>query len=85
MNPIARVYACHCFTTLKPAVLPGYEKQGRNIIPADDSSVPGGIIFVSRSELEQIDRYEGTPNTYRREQIEIGNEQHWVYIKNEKN
>jgi gamma-glutamylcyclotransferase (GGCT)/AIG2-like uncharacterized protein YtfP len=80
-NNFARFYACRCFVSQTPAILPKYQKVGRNIIPNETAVVRGSIIQVSNATLERIDRYERIPTHYTREQIVINGETHWVYIK----
>lgn len=81
-NPWIRAYACRCRTAATPAVLPGYKKSGLTITPNARNSVSGFIIAVASEELNRLDRYENIPHQYRREQIEIDDTEHWVYIKN---
>lgn len=47
MNPITRAYACVCWTGLRPETLDGYVKTLRNIVPAENSRVRGGVITVT--------------------------------------
>ena len=82
-NPLYRTYACLCLTELEPTRLTGYAKTIRNIIPAKNSFVPGGIIRVSRDELARIDAYEGVPTDYRRFQVVVDGRYVWVYQKTE--
>jgi len=82
-NNLIRYYACRCLVPETPVTLPGYQKVGLNIVPAENGFVPGSILRVSTVHLERIDRYENIPRKYRREQITIDGESHWVYLKNE--
>jgi len=82
-NNLIRYYACRCLVPETPATLLGYQKIGLNIVPAENDSVAGSILRVSTTHLERIDSYENIPQKYRREQITIAGESHWVYLKNE--
>jgi hypothetical protein len=42
----------------------------------------GSILRISTAHLECIDCYENIPRKYRREQIVIAGESHWVCLKN---
>jgi len=81
-NNLLRYYACHCLVPETPATLVGYKKTGLNIVPAENESVSGSILFVSTAQLERIDKYENTPQRYTREKISINGQTHWVYLKN---
>jgi len=82
-NNLIRYYACRCLVPETPVTLPGYQKVGLNIVPVENNSVSGSILHISTTHLERIDGYENIPQKYRREQIVIDNETHWVYLKNE--
>lgn len=81
-NPLVRLYACACLTSETPAILSGYRKEGLNIVLDSSSTVEGEILEVSQVELKRFDRYEDTPNNYRRRQVIIGDSTVWVYVKN---
>jgi gamma-glutamylcyclotransferase (GGCT)/AIG2-like uncharacterized protein YtfP len=81
-NNLIRYYACRCLVPETPVTLPGYQKVGLNIVPVENNSVSGSILHISTTHLERIDGYENIPQKYRREQIVIDNETHWVYLKN---
>jgi gamma-glutamylcyclotransferase (GGCT)/AIG2-like uncharacterized protein YtfP len=81
-NPFIRTYACRCFVGSEPATLFGYYRDGRTIIASSTAKVHGVLITVSPTELARLDRYENTPQTYRREIISINNQPAFVYIKN---
>lgn len=83
MNPVIRTYACGCFVGGTPATLQGFRKVERNIVPDPYSVVAGQLLTLSKRELRVIDRYERTPTYYRRESIQIGDEDVFVYFKHE--
>lgn len=82
-NPLVRAYACLCFVPSEPTTLPGYYRDGRTIVASSTAAVRGALITVSPTELSRLDRYEGTPNNYRRESVTVDGEPVFVYIKNE--
>lgn len=46
-----------------------------NILESADSIVWGGLYEISKSDLENLDRYEGFPDSYDRKKLEVKDEQ----------
>lgn len=55
----------------KPATLLEYKKRGLNILPESDSKVEGYVISVDETELERLDRYEGTGSLYKMIDVDV--------------
>lgn len=49
-----------------PAALPGYRREGRNIVPEPGASVDGVIFEVTPRELRRLDLYERVGERYER-------------------
>lgn len=80
-NPLVRTFACLCWTPLEPAILTGYRREYRTIVPEPATSTRGGLIQVTARELTQLDRYEGVPHRYNRIQVMVADREVWVYTK----
>lgn len=81
-NPVIRSLVCRCLVSGIPSTLPDHAQDGLTIYYEPGSQVNGYILLITPSELQRLDKYERTPNRYRRETVRIDNQQHWVYIKN---
>ena len=81
LNPVTRTYACKCLVSLEATTLEGYAKTYRDLIPARNSHVRGGIILVNDRELANLDQYENVPEQYVREKLMVEDESAWVYFK----
>lgn len=79
LNKSIRTCICLRYVAGEKAILTGYKKEKRNVLPDPLSSVVGEIINVSQAELRRLDRYERVPRKYQRSKIEIGSKQVWVY------
>lgn len=57
------------------------------IVPAEGGKVLGELYYVAPDVLRRLDRYEGVPHLYRREEVEVrlycgGTVRAWCYIWN---
>ena len=50
-----------------------------NILESAGSIVWGGLYEISKSDLENLDRYEGFPNSYNREELKVKDDQGNIY------
>ncbi|MGB9782610.1 MAG: gamma-glutamylcyclotransferase family protein [Moorellaceae bacterium] len=75
-----------------PGVLEGYrmyqvDPSFPGIVPAGGGKVLGELYYVSPDALRTLDRYEGVPRLYRREEAEVrlccgGSVRAWCYVWN---
>lgn len=60
-------------------VYDGYSNEWKgavaNILKSADNIVWGGLYEISKSDLENLDRYEGFPDSYDRKKLEVKDEQ----------
>lgn len=65
----------------QPAVLPGYERDGRrNVLPAPGEETRGVVFEVSAEELRRLDRYERLGIRYERVEAPLASGRSvWVY------
>ena len=80
-HALVRACVCRRFVRGTPAILYGYTKKGRTIIPNTDAQTNGLLIRVSDTELTRLDRYERVGKKYDRVQIAIDTTHAWVYVK----
>lgn len=64
-------------TERQNAVLPGFRKEGLNIIEDPSTEAPGHYFLIDERELEKLDRYEGLPHLYRRFLVNVKVGQEW--------
>ena len=50
-----------------------------NILESAGSIVWGGLYEISKSDLENLDRYEGFPNSYNKEELKVKDDQGNIY------
>lgn len=64
----------------RPAVLPGYRKQGLDIVPAPGEQTEGLVFAVDTTTLRRLDRYERLGLRYDRVELTLASgETAWVY------
>lgn len=64
----------------QPAQLPGYRREGLNILADEQASTPGQVFEVSAEQLRRLDRYERLGTRYERIKLELADGSHaWVY------
>jgi len=60
-------------------VYDGYSNEWKgavaNILKSADSIVWGGLYKISKSDLDNLDKYEGFPNSYNRKKLEVKDSQ----------
>jgi gamma-glutamylcyclotransferase (GGCT)/AIG2-like uncharacterized protein YtfP len=56
-----------------------WEGAVANILKSADNSVWGGLYEISKSDLENLDRYEGFPNSYNKEELKVKDDQGNIY------
>lgn len=62
------------------ALLPGYRRDGLNIVAAPDAMLEGKVLTVSTDQLRQLDRYERLGVRYRRiSKLLADGSTAWVY------
>ena len=64
-------------------VYDGYSNEWKgavaNILKSADNIVWGGLYEISKSDLENLDRYEGFPNSYNKEELKVKDDQGNIY------
>jgi gamma-glutamylcyclotransferase (GGCT)/AIG2-like uncharacterized protein YtfP len=79
-NPLLRLLITREQTTTTPAHLPGYRKQGLDIIKADEEITTGVVFTVTPEGLRRLDRYERLGVRYERRLLNLTDgEAAWVY------
>lgn len=79
-NPLVRLLITRELTTATPAQLPGYRKQGLDIIEADAEKTAGEVFTVTPEGLQRLDRYERLGERYQRIELTLTDgEPAWVY------
>lgn len=79
-SPVIRFLVAGRVLPGEPAVLEGYRKEARNIIPADGARVHGRLFEVTPEVLTRIDRYERRGIRYERTLLPLEDGRHvWVY------
>jgi len=79
-NPLIRLLVTRELSTTSPARLPGYRKQGLDIIEADTGKTTGVVFSVTPQGLRRLDRYERVGERYQRLQVTLTDgEPAWVY------
>ncbi len=67
-----------------PATVSGYRTEGLTLIPEEDSTVEGSVLWVTARELRSLDLYEKLGVRYRREPLTLDSGlTAWVYIRME--
>lgn len=62
------------------ALLPGYRREGLDIVVDDRAEVPGLLLTVDQRQLAALDRYERVGRRYDRVRVELADgSQAWVY------
>lgn len=81
-QPLLRWLVIGRLPEVQPALLPGFRKQGRNVLPQPGASTPGEVFAVSASELRRLDRYERLGVRYLRRQLPLASGRSaWVYLR----
>lgn len=66
----------------QPAWLPGFAREGLNVVPAPNAEVEGVLFYVSAEQLARLDRYERLGLRYRRDYLRLRDgTQAWVYVR----
>jgi hypothetical protein len=67
---------------VQPATLPGFRKQGRNVLPQSGALTRGVVFTVSADELRRLDRYERLGVRYQRRRLPlVSGTAAWVYLR----
>ncbi len=64
-------------TEKQNATLPGFLKEGLNIIEDPSSDTPGHYFLIDERELAVLDRYEGLPTLYHRFLVNVRVGEEW--------
>jgi len=56
-----------------------WEGAVANILKSADNIVWGGLYEISKSDLENLDRYEGFPNSYNKDESKVKDDQGNIY------
>jgi gamma-glutamylcyclotransferase (GGCT)/AIG2-like uncharacterized protein YtfP len=79
-NPLIRLLITRELTDTTPAHLPGYRKQGLDIIETTEETTAGVVFSVTPQGLRRLDRYERVGERYQRLQVTLTDgEPAWVY------
>ena len=79
-SPLVRMIVTHRISSGEAARLPGFEKQGLNIVPSEESHTRGIVFEATPEELRRLDRYERIGIRYGRREHELSSGQTaWVY------
>jgi gamma-glutamylcyclotransferase (GGCT)/AIG2-like uncharacterized protein YtfP len=81
-QPLVRRLVIGRPTPTRPASLPGFRREGLDLVPQAGASTPGERFVVDAEELSRLDRYERLGVRYERhlETLE-GGETAWVYTR----
>ena len=81
-QPLLRWLVIGRLPEVQPAVLPGFRKQGRNVLPQPGALTRGVVFAVSAGELRRLDRYERLGVRYQRRQLPLASGRSaWVYLR----
>ncbi|GAB4121515.1 MAG: hypothetical protein Tsb0027_17820 [Wenzhouxiangellaceae bacterium] len=81
-QPLVRWLVIGRLPEVQPAVLPGFRKQGRNVLPQPGAMTRGVVFAVSADELRRLDRYERLGVRYQRRQLPLASGYPaWVYLR----
>ncbi|HMB16071.1 MAG TPA: gamma-glutamylcyclotransferase family protein [Pelovirga sp.] len=79
-NPLVRLLITRELTDPTLAHLPGYRKQGLDIIKVDSATTAGMVFSVTPQGLRRLDRYERVGERYQRLQLTLADgKPAWVY------
>lgn len=79
-SPVIRFLVAGQVLPSEPAVLEGYRREGRNIVPEEGGRVTGSLFEVTPEVLTRIDRFERRGLRYERILLQIEDGRHaWVY------
>lgn len=79
-NPLVRLLITRELTDPTPVHLPGYRKQGLDIIEVDSAKTQGVVFSVTPQGLRRLDRYERLGERYHRLQLTLADgKPAWVY------
>jgi len=79
-NPLVRLLIIRESTDPTPAYLPGYRKQGLDIVKVDSAKTDGVVFSVTPQGLRRLDRYERLGERYQRLQLTLADgKTAWVY------
>ena len=79
-DPLVRLVVVGQPVRSTPAALPGWRREGRDLVPDPDAVTPGRVFSVAPEGLRRLDRYEQAGYRYGRtlKTLEDGTEV-WVY------
>ncbi|MBU1187444.1 MAG: gamma-glutamylcyclotransferase [Gammaproteobacteria bacterium] len=81
-QPLLRWLVIGRLPEVQPAVLPGFRKQGRNVLPQPGAMTRGVVFAVSAGELRRLDRYERLGVRYQRRQLPLASGRSaWMYLR----
>lgn len=79
-QPLVRWLVIGRSPSAQPATLPGFRKQGLNLIPESGARAPGEVFVVDADELRRLDRYERLGIRYQRSSLTLASgATAWVY------
>jgi len=79
-QPVVRWLVIGRLPDVQPAALPGFRKQGRNVLPQPGAQTRGEVFAVSADELRRLDRYERLGLRYQRRRLPLASgSMAWVY------
>ncbi len=79
-NPLIRRLIIRAPTDTHPATLPGYKKQGLDIVEAPGAKIAGLLFTVTPEGLQRLDRYERLGIRYERVRLILTDgKAAWVY------
>ena len=79
-NPAIRLAVTGRVTPARKARLPGFRREGRDMRPDPDATLPGVVFSVDDRGLLRLDRYERLGARYRRDRATLTDgSRAWVY------
>jgi gamma-glutamylcyclotransferase (GGCT)/AIG2-like uncharacterized protein YtfP len=79
-RPLVRRLVIGRHVPAEPAVLPGYRRQGLDVLPQPGARTAGEVFVVDAAELRRLDRYERLGLRYERVERPLdGGGAAWVY------
>ncbi|MDX1588012.1 MAG: gamma-glutamylcyclotransferase family protein [Oleiphilaceae bacterium] len=68
-NPLVRLLVTGQWVESTPARVQGYRREGLNLVPDDDASVAGELLWIQTDTLQRLDRYERLGERYQRRRL----------------
>jgi len=81
-QPLVRWLVIGRLPEVRSAMLPGFRRQGRNVLPQPGAQTRGVVFSVSAQELRRLDRYERLGMRYQRRRLQLASGRSaWVYLR----